>query len=308
MKKPIAAGIVLYEPKDVERLKKCLGTVLSQTDKLYIFDNSCKDHSAMLDRDIAYISEHQNKGIGYALNRLAEAAERDGYEWLITMDQDSLLPDKTVSSYLKYIGRKDIALICPQVIDKRRSYMKIKTSPQKEYVAFCITSACCTRLSAWTQAGKFDEWLFIDLVDNDFCKRITACGYRILRLNDIVLDQQFGKIIPKSEGVQSFWNKAAELLGNDNFGKLGYKKYVDPMRVYYTNRNIIYVNRKLAAYGKTGYENYNCKGYLGFLICFTLPSILRAQKKLEAAGAALRGIKDGRAVHPRKWKARKLKG
>ena len=40
------------------------------------------------------------------------------------------------------------------------------------------------RIDAWEQIGKFDEWLFIDLVDNEFCKRLIVSGYTILRLNE----------------------------------------------------------------------------------------------------------------------------
>jgi GT2 family glycosyltransferase len=90
--------------------------------------------------------------------------------------------------------------------------MEIKKEPAEEYVDFCITSASCTNLNAWKNVGGFDEWLFIDLVDNDFCKRIIVSGYKILRINSLVLDQEFGKIIPKNEKVQSFWNNFATLL------------------------------------------------------------------------------------------------
>src|SRR5699024_6976157 len=69
----------------------------------------------------------------------------------------------------------------------------------------CITSASCTSIKAWEKIGGFDDWLFIDLVDNEFCKRLVASGYKILRLNHLVLDQEFGCIHPKGEFSQKFW-------------------------------------------------------------------------------------------------------
>ena len=65
------------------------------------------------------------------------------------------------------------------------------------------------------------------------------------------------------------------------------------MRVYYTNRNIIYVNKKMKNYGSTAYSNYNCKGYMGFLISFCLPSLLRAQEKRKVLMAIINGMRDG---------------
>ena len=85
----------------------------------------------------------------------------------------------------------------------------------------------------------------------------------------------------------------SKILHNVNIAKLSYKKNVNPIRVYYTCRNIIYVNKKLALYGKVGYENYNCKGYLGFIFCFIIPSIIRSSKKGITIKNVINGTIDG---------------
>ena len=289
----IAAGVVLYNPDDNERIVKSIKSVLEQVKKVYVFDNSTIEKKFVFPESVTYMTEHKNMGIAYALNVIMSKAMKEGYEWVITMDQDSVIPKNLIVSYEKYIDNK-IAIICPQVIDSRRSYMKIQKEPEKEFVDFCITSASCTNINAWKNIGKYDNWLFIDLVDNDFCKRLIISGYKILRLNRLVLDQEFGKIIPKSKKIQNFWNKIAILLNNDNCGKLGYRKFVNPSRIYYTCRNIIYVNRKYKKYGKIAYrENYNCNGFFGFIICFILPSILRAKEKRKVFLAAIKGLRDG---------------
>jgi len=302
MQKYIAAGIVLYNPDDVERVNKSIKSVLDQIGKVYIFDNSTDNRNYSFPDKVDYMTEHSNKGVAYALNRIMEKAKTEGYKWVVTMDQDSILPENTVSLYEKHMhDDSNIAIICPQAIDFRRIYLEAKREPVTEFVDFCITSASCTLLDAWEKIGGFDEWLFIDLVDNEFCKRIVVSGYKILRLNELVLDQEFGKIIPKSQRKQNFWLKISKVLHNSNFAKFGYKKDVRPIRVYYTNRNIIYVNRKLKNYGPIGYENYNCKGYLGFLISFSCPSILRAQEKKKVIKAVFEGIRDGRKAQVNRW-------
>lgn len=289
----IAVGIVLYNP-DKLRLQLCIDSVLTQTNRLYVFDNSDTAIEIPISSAITYKTEKMNQGIAYALNQIMSMAKKDGYEWVVTMDQDSILPEGIIADYeINVSSDKGLGIICPQVIDKRRCYMSIKTEPEKDYLSECITSASCTSISAWESVGKFDEWLFIDLVDNEFCKRLVVSGYKILRLNRWVVDQEFGKIIPKSERQQRFWINVSKLLNNENFAKFSYKKQISPMRVYYTNRNIIYVNKKLKKYGKTAYQNYNCKGYIGFIISFSIPSFLRAQKKRKVFMAIIKGISDG---------------
>ena len=297
----IVAGVVLFNPD--KRTEECLSKLNEQVTKVYIFDNSTKKTNIELPAESVYLSEGENKGIAYALNRIMERARADGYEWVLTMDQDSILPDGMVDDFSKHLDTTEIGIICPQVVDKRRAYMEVQQDESTEYIDMCITSASCTSIKVWEKIGRFDEWLFIDLVDNEFCKRLVESGYKILQLKKWILDQEFGKIEPKSERIQKFWLKVSKVLHNQNFAKFSYKKSVSSLRVYYTCRNIIYVNRKMKNYGKTAYENYNCKGYFGFVISFILPSILRADKKAEVIKAAWNGTMDGRKKKVEEWKA-----
>lgn len=299
----VAAGIVLFNP-ELTRLMACIENLKQQVSKIYIFDNSSRAIH-INDDSIVYITENKNKGIAYALNRIMERAQKDGFEWVVTMDQDSIVPCGMIDGFKEGIrGHANLGIVCPQVIDKRRIYLVAENNEQESYVDFCITSAACTSVEAWEKCGKFDEWLFIDLVDNDFCKRIILNGYKILKLNKWVLDQEFGKIVPKSEREQKFWLAVSKVLHNQNFAKFSYKKFVSPLRVYYTNRNIIYVNKKMKKYGHVGYENYNCKGYPGFIISFMIPSILRAQDKIAVIKATFDGIVDGAKSNPEQWTAK----
>lgn len=298
-RKSIAAGIVLFNPEK-ERLEKNIYCLKEQVGKIYIFDNSEISNGGY--EGTTYLSEERNCGIAYALNRIMERAKGDGYKWVITMDQDSLIPTGMIHGFEESIEtHKNIGIVCPQVIDKRRMYLQAENNTIEEYVDFCITSASCTSIEAWEKCGKFDEWMFIDLVDNDFCKRIVSSGYKILKLNRWILDQEFGKIIPKSKRKQKFWISVSKILHNQNFAKFSYKKFVSPLRIYYTNRNIIYLNKKMKKYGRIGYENYNCKSYIGFIFSFMLPSILRSQDKRAVVKATINGVKDGCKSKPQEW-------
>lgn len=330
MKNRIAAGIVLYNPDDINRVQQCIESVLEQIEHVYIFDNSTQPVQRLNTEQITYVTKvkedepsykndnlridnvkdnsvNKNYGIAYALNRIMEQAQQDGFDWVLTMDQDSILPAGMIADFRNRISSDSgrTAIFCPQVIDKRRAYMQVEKRDCVVNVEECITSASCTSIQAWKDVGGFDEWLFIDLVDNEFCKRLVSSGYQIKRVNHWVLDQEFGKIVPKTERSQKFWIQLSRLLHNRNIAKFSYRKYVSPLRVYYTNRNIIYVNRKLKKYGPVAYNNYNCKGYIGFIVSFNLPSILRAEHKSQVIYAILRGTYDGFKMCPKPWSVKR---
>ena len=290
----IAIAIVLYNPRDINRLNQCISSAKQICNNIYIFDNSEFVIGYSFDSSVNYFSNNKNYGLSYALNALMEHAREDGCNWIITLDQDSVLPDGIIDGYKKIIlNTEKIGIVCPQIIDTRRKYLEIKQEPVVESVNFCITSGSCISIRIWEEIGKFDNWLFIDLIDNDFCKRLVLSGYKIIRLNNFILNQQYGEIIEKSKPIRDFWIKLSKILRNVNIAKLSYKKNVNPIRVYYTCRNIIYVNKKFASYGKVGYENYNCKSYFGFIFCFIIPSIIRSNKKIETIKSVFNGTIDG---------------
>jgi GT2 family glycosyltransferase len=290
----IVAGYVLYHP-DVNRFKKGLDSVLQQFDEVIVFDN-CGDMKEVISiyDNVFYYTENENRGIAYGLNQIMKAAEKMGYDWVVTLDQDSVIPLNTCSYFEKFIDINNVAIICPQVIDKRRLYINpIDSNVDFLDVDFCITSASCTNIKIWSEVGGFDNWLFIDFVDNDFCKRIKLAGYRIVQLPALVIDQEFGKITLKSPGWIRFYLWLSRITHNKNIAKLSYRKEVSPQRVYYVHRNLLYLNKKFKKYGGIGYENFYCKSFIGFLMYFTIPSIIRGKDKFYIAKAAINGLYDG---------------
>ena len=62
--------------------------------------------------------------------------------------------------------------------------------------------------------GGFDEKLFIDGVDFDFCIRMRKAGYGILRSNNVYLLQEVGKGRSKSLFGKTFSIMVSFLLRN----------------------------------------------------------------------------------------------
>ena len=289
----IVAGYVLYNP-DRERFLKGFEIVKKQFGKVIIFDNVGDCETLIVDDGVVYITEHQNKGIAYGLNRIVECAKQHGYEWVVTLDQDTIIPNNIVSKLSCYTNTEDVAIISPQVIDKRRKYLKIiETKEDVIDIDFCITSASCTNIGIWEKLGGFDEFLFVDFVDNDYCKRAKLAGYRILQIPSLVIDQEFGKISLKSPLKVKFYLWLSKVTKNKNVAKLSYHKEVSPLRVYYIHRNLIYLNKKYKDFGGIGYENFYCNSFAGFLFYFTLPSIVRGKGKIGIIKASVNGLIDG---------------
>ena len=220
----ICAGIVLYNP-NYSRLEENIKSIIHQVGKVYLQDNgSSNDIEIGGYENIVYLQNNKNRGIAWALNRLCEHAISDGYSWILTLDQDSVCPQKMIEVYRGYLEQAD--MLCPQIYDINAG--KLQNSLGKvEYVNECITSGCLLNLESWRKVGGFDEKMFIDGVDFDFCYRMKKAGMRILRINDIVLQHEIGNITVK------YFLGIKVIVKNHN-----------AFRKYYIARNTIYCARK----------------------------------------------------------------
>ena len=99
--KKISCIVIWYNPKDtdVESIK----TYNSFFSKIYIVDNSNSDNSNLASQiqNTVYIPNFSNLGIAAALNIGCNKAFTDGYEWVMTMDQDSSWDPTQLKNYLE---------------------------------------------------------------------------------------------------------------------------------------------------------------------------------------------------------------
>lgn len=127
---------------------------------------------------VTYLSE--NKGIGFALNSGMQKAIQMGYNWLLTMDQDSVVDHEMIPEFCKAIN-KDVTLCCLapsiNVFDKENSFNSKQNKDGT--IDYAITSGNLVRLSVFKTIGKYNEELFIDCVDFDFSLRVREAGFKI---------------------------------------------------------------------------------------------------------------------------------
>ena len=185
-----AAGIVLFLP-DIDMVKANIQSLLNQVDHVYLVDNT--ENDTINDcfngvENVTYVSDGVNKGIAKALNILMGLAEEAGYEWLLTLDQDSIIPERMVEDLFLY-SDKDIAVIAPCYIDRNTGrQVGIEGFTQK-----CITSGSLNYIDAWRQIKGFDEYMFIDYVDFEYCERLRNNGWKIYQTKKVILNHAIGK-------------------------------------------------------------------------------------------------------------------
>lgn len=286
-----AAGIVLYNP-DIKRLKENLDAVYKQVKWVYCYNNGLQNSeevNALLNTygNLRVIGAGRNVGIATALNELVRKAEKDGIEWILTLDQDSVVCDGMVEALASLKDEKDAAIICPVIEDIRRKNKKPATAVNTiDDVDFCITSGSFMNVQKTLEIGGFDDWLFIGLVDDEICHKVKKNRYRIIRNNYVILNHELGALVPsKYENLYLF---LGSFLHSDMIKKLSYKRMVSPMRLYYATRNMIYLNKK--------YPHENVSWSTKKLVYNIISSLIRGQNKISLIKSIIKGVKDGEST------------
>lgn len=228
----IAALIILYNP-DIVLLKKNISACLPQAEHIYLWDNS---EAASLDirtlgvncEKLSYHAYSGNKGIATALNDGCRTAFDEGFDWVLTLDQDSIMPDNMIASFTQIIQRDkqgQIGIITPQINAYAGANHRERQSVDE--LPKCITSGSLVRLSAFREVNGFKDYLFIDNVDTEFSLNLRLHGYRILRDNSAVLNHHIGNMRPVR-----LYNKTLFHVLNHNY-----------LRCYYMTRNNLYIHK-----------------------------------------------------------------
>lgn len=221
----LAATVILFNPTSsiVENLKNYLESV----DKLYIIDNSpiSQLDSNIIENDkVELIHDGENKGIPLRLNHVIKKCITENYTHLLTMDQDSFFYTNQINEYQKRIksfSSKKIGMYGVSY-DTKKKLEKIECNKT------LITSGSILDIQLANKIGMFDENLFIDGVDTEYCLKLFKNGYNTLMFNDIQLNHRLGEPILKLTPHL----------------KHQYRSLHDSNRIYYMVRNNFYLRNK----------------------------------------------------------------
>ncbi len=236
-------GIVLYNP-DVQRLKQNIEALytLIGWKRIVLVDNA-SDNKAEVKalwgnhKDFAWIENSENMGVAAALNQIMSLVELMGGGWCLTMDQDSVAGEGLVEEYRKFMA-DGIGMLTCRVKDRNFGWMySSKCEKNVEEIEYCITSGSFLSVEAWKSARGFNEDLFIDGVDYDFCFRMRAAGYSVVRVYGAYLLHEVGH----AKKV-CLWGRGAMVLNHS------------PLRLYYIARNYLYIGFTYGAFGHWAFE------------------------------------------------------
>lgn len=266
-----AAVIVLYRP-DRRRLDENIDAIKGQVDKIILVDNGADgsgELASMAGRcNAAYIDNGGNKGIAHAMNRAVEYCLEHGYSWLLTLDQDSVCPQGIMEKYREFQSFDKVAVITC-AINYNNKELQEDGKERFCYLKECITSASFIHIGVCREVGGFDEAMFIDRVDFEYCYRIRQAGYKILRANEVILSHQLGEL----EIVDAAFKKLH--VGNHS-----------AVRKYYMAQNLVYCTRKHAGLYSKPYCFYKLLVLMGKTIVFETDKAAKSK-------AILEGVKQG---------------
>ncbi len=243
----ICGVVVLYNPS-LEINQRIL-SYINKIDKLFVVDNSSDSNADILLKNdkIQYIPNMENLGIASALNLAARIAYEEGYDWILTMDQDSYFNGDNLANLVQYVCECDTELIGLVSPWHNTTENLEKPSASIEEKIDVMTSGNIVSLRAWKSIGGWKDWLFIDNVDVEFCMNLNVNGYKVLRLNTVELEHNLGNISFR----RFLWKKT--VCSNHNF-----------IRQYYMVRNLYYIKKMYYSYFPD-YINYRFRGMRGRL-------------------------------------------
>ncbi|MEP6390027.1 MAG: glycosyltransferase family 2 protein [Halioglobus sp.] len=192
--------------------------ILEQVDHLIVVDNGTSDLSFLQSGPFqkphcTVIRWNENFGIAAALNEGVRAAIKMGYKWVLTMDQDSRLPEGCIEEMIHVWStcgsRSNIAMVGPNYEGANR--FQTATSGALEHtsdyaiVKEIITSGTLMPTTLFESIGEFREDLFIDMVDIEFCLRARRRGFSVAVALKTRMQHQLGstKALPWIGGISS---------------------------------------------------------------------------------------------------------
>lgn len=198
-----------------------------------IVDNSSYSNEALIGENklTKYLPLNNNYGIAKAQNLGIKYLKETGIDSILFLDQDSLMETSSVLDLIVHFKRlilKNIKLggVGPQPFNGfiNKNYNP-KLTIGKEFLkdftetVDLISSGSLIPVKLFEEIGYFEENLFIDGVDHEWCWRSTSKGYRFFKVKSIKLIHHLG------EGDRHI---------------LGYPVAIpSPIRTYYQYRNYI---------------------------------------------------------------------
>jgi len=248
----VAAGVVFYHPDSNVIFN--INTYYSSVDCLVIIDNSETNNQNLQNEiqkkfpSVIYRKLNRNAGIAAALNIACDIAIKNSCSWILTMDQDSSFRPSEMTQMIEGISSaqtlfKNIGIISPfHVLHEDQTINTVQRYAVKNIV---MTSGNLLNLTAYTAIGTFEEKLFMDYVDYEYCLRLRKNNYSIVQDNFVHLKHALGnfkinKIFTQKIGVSNH-NSLRRYYMTRNSLYVGFKYFkVDKLFFFHMLKNIFF--------------------------------------------------------------------
>lgn len=236
----ICAVIVTFNPD--KHIIKNVEILARQTFSICIVDNGSdvESQNYLLEAKDKFgafiIYNNDNLGVATALNIGIKYAINLNFEWIATFDQDSTITDgyfyDMLNAYSQCPCKEKVAVISPIYFDKGANVKFAFGKPHNKNSLFVpimstMTSGNLLKTEVFPIVGLFEDELFIDYIDNEFCLRCNRNGFIVIEACNAVLYHRLGNSTRK----KFLWKHP--IVTNHS-----------PLRRYYIARNRVIVYRK----------------------------------------------------------------
>ena len=244
----VCAVIVTYQP-ELALLERVLDALLPQVGQVVIFDNgsTLEGFDAFAEvaagRGSTLLRSPHNVGLATGFNRGIERARDVGTDFVLLLDQDSVLAPDAVAILLarwqELNQTQPVAAVGAQFHDPRSgllgAFVRIGFPFNHKLIGgpgeciecdFLISSGCLIPIAVIDRVGAMDDALFIDNIDLDWSFRATAQGLRLYGVCDACMQHRIGDDLRPSR-----WIRTGALIHS-------------PARLYYMMRNRVLLYRR----------------------------------------------------------------
>lgn len=263
----ICGVMVTYNP-DGDVISN-VDAAIEQLGFLVIVDNGSDANLALdshLLSDDRVVQERlpHNQGIASALNIGIQMASELGYDWVLTLDQDSTLQHNCVKAMIAALEADSRE---PKYVMIGANYQD-RQGPQLRHCREIITSGTLMPVKLTEKLGPFREDFFIDMVDIEMCWRVRKAGYRIGCATDAHMNHKLGD------------SKSLPLIGLITVHP--------PFRNYYRFRNTVLLLREVGTSDLT----FSLRRVLK-MTAIAIKNILFARPTPQQIRAIFIGVSDG---------------
>ncbi len=225
--RPVAVITAFRAPADLA--ERAL-SIADQVERVVLVDDGSQSISGLglADPRIDLLELPQNVGIAAALNRGIDRARELGATHIVTLDQDSALPEGYVAAAIDMLERLVAEGHSPAaVVPAHFGEFGAAATGSPDHPHDPIQSGEVIPVSIFDAIGDFDERLFIDAVDTEFTLRARSAGHDFWILPGSRLDHSLGEQKP----IIVFGKHLSV------FGTKRHHYYHAPFRTYYAMRN-----------------------------------------------------------------------